>query len=177
MLCNHALTPGALHKTIPDTWADHNRPPTIKYNVAGEHLPERVCDISFQKLNACRKVKIACLVKTDPILHLNVAMGKLSEVKSFHQHTVAKTRFYQHYLVAGQTPGRNHSLLSTITREAVVQFAVRQVLPPLLRAVTRRSSACLQHAVRIRGLTRRIYPDAFPGVGPVAGSDPQDERI
>ena len=42
----------ALHKTIPDTWADHNRPPTIKYSVAGEHLPERVCDISFQRLNA-----------------------------------------------------------------------------------------------------------------------------
>ena len=51
-----------------------------------------------------------------------------------HPITVAKTRFYQHYLVAGQIPGSNHSLLTTSTREAVVQFAVRQVpLPPLSR--------------------------------------------
>ena len=66
MLCNHALTPGALHKTIPDTWADHNRPPTIKYSAAGERLPERACDISFQRLNARGRVKITCIVKPDP---------------------------------------------------------------------------------------------------------------
>ena len=115
------------------------------------------------------------------ILHLNVGVGKLSEVKSFHQHTIAKTRFYRHYLVAGHIPEKNHSLLTTNTREAVVQSAHRQVspLPPqyFFRAATRRSAACLRHAVRIRGLTRRIYPDAFPGVGPVAGKGSHEEWI
>jgi len=42
--------PGQL--TIPDTWADHNRPPAIKYNVTKHYLPGAVCDISFQRHNA-----------------------------------------------------------------------------------------------------------------------------
>ena len=48
--------------------------------------------------------EIACSVKPDPVLHLNVAVGKLSVAKSFHQHTAAKTRFYWHYRLAGYFP-------------------------------------------------------------------------